>query len=208
MQEVKSVCECSCACFCAGLQAGLPVYSYLIQGCTTQDKAFLLVMEYLSGGSLFDALHRDDDCIFRWTHGKNATAGLGRRIALQLADALAYLHTNHLLHLDIKSANVLIATDTETIKLADFGLSQVKDQHSVSGESGTRGTNGWMPSEVGTPTCMNVTYTIHIYVHAFTCWQGAVVNCNSKRLQWHARTWTGDHHHPLMQEDDTAHEHV
>lgn len=45
-------------------------------------------------------------------------------IMFQLFSVLNYLHTNHIVHRDIKSANILI-TNSCNIKLADFGLSRV-----------------------------------------------------------------------------------
>lgn len=41
-------------------------------------------------------------------------------IGIQLADALAYLHTHDMVHRDVKSANVLVEPDTRT-RLIDFG---------------------------------------------------------------------------------------
>ncbi len=41
-------------------------------------------------------------------------------IGIQLAEALAYLHSNDMVHRDIKSANVLVEPDTR-VRLIDFG---------------------------------------------------------------------------------------
>ena len=42
----------------------------------------------------------------------------GRRIALDVARGLHYLHANNVIHFDLKSANILLARD-DTAKLAD-----------------------------------------------------------------------------------------
>ena len=45
-------------------------------------------------------------------------------VALGLAKALRYLHNKkHLLHGDLKSGNVLIGGDFDSVKLCDFGVS-------------------------------------------------------------------------------------
>lgn len=63
-----------------------------------QGDTFLLVMEYVSGGSLFQAL-QDEGSMFMWTVSSgpqgSSRAGLGRYVAIQIADALMYLHSNH-----------------------------------------------------------------------------------------------------------------
>ncbi|WP_374408450.1 protein kinase [Pelagerythrobacter sp.] len=47
------------------------------------------------------------------------------RIAVQLADALAYAHRSGVIHRDIKPSNILISADGRTAKLLDFGVARV-----------------------------------------------------------------------------------
>lgn len=54
--------------------------------------------------------------------------GLGKKMAFQVLDSLAYLHAMKITHRDIKPDNILIANldpDYFTVKLSDFGLSKV-----------------------------------------------------------------------------------
>ena len=44
------------------------------------------------------------------------------RIFAQVLDALNYIHTNHLVHLDIKAENISIIDKTNQIKIVDFGF--------------------------------------------------------------------------------------
>lgn len=48
----------------------------------------------------------------------------GKRIAVDIAEGLAYLHANSVLHLDLKSPNILLMSDY-TAKIADVGLARV-----------------------------------------------------------------------------------
>ena len=53
---------------------------------------------------------------------------LGRKMAAQVLDSLAYLHAKKITHRDIKPDNILLANmdpDHFTVKLSDFGLSKV-----------------------------------------------------------------------------------
>lgn len=88
-----------------------------------QGNAFLLVMEYLAGGSLSAALQHDDSPLRWWIHrdGRHRT-GQGFSIAVQLADALAYLHAN-----EVRPAALLPALLQHNIacriwKVAELGI--------------------------------------------------------------------------------------
>ncbi len=71
-----------------------------------------LVMEYAGGGSLKDLSRR-----LGWADV--------RRVLLSLLDALAHAHAQGVIHRDLKSGNVLVATSDDVrpgLKLADFGI--------------------------------------------------------------------------------------
>jgi serine/threonine protein kinase len=62
------------------------------------------------------------------------------RIAMEICDAVHFLHQNGIIHRDLKSLNVLIA-ENKTAKLVDFGTSRVIDKSSTM--TGAVGTARW-----------------------------------------------------------------
>jgi len=48
------------------------------------------------------------------------------RIAIDLTEALAYLHKSSIIHKDIKSANIIINPSTGTVKIADFSMASLQ----------------------------------------------------------------------------------
>ncbi|KAI9727973.1 MAG: hypothetical protein M1828_005378 [Chrysothrix sp. TS-e1954] len=67
-------------------------------------------------------------------------------ISRELATALKYVHENHIIHRDVKAANVLIRQDGQ-LQLCDFGVSGILD--SKMGKRATIiGTPYWMPPEM------------------------------------------------------------
>lgn len=71
----------------------------------------------------------------------------GRGIALDVARGLAYLHSNSVLHLDIKSPNILL-THNYTAKVADVGLARVLKTKTHLSQT--------MPGGVQMYTCISV----------------------------------------------------
>ena len=55
-----------------------------------------------------------------------------------------------LVHLDVKSANVLLSADGENAKLADFGLAQCMKGLSSDKNAYAKGTAGWLAPEAST----------------------------------------------------------
>lgn len=102
------------------------------------NNTFYYAMEYIEGGSL-------DNYIGEW-------GGLPEREALdyleRIGSALAFMHDNRMLHLDLKPLNVMRRADGQPV-LIDFGLSK---QYGSDGqpESSTTiggGTPGYAPLE-------------------------------------------------------------
>ncbi|XP_033227090.1 serine/threonine-protein kinase GA29083 isoform X2 [Belonocnema kinseyi] len=89
----------------------------LISEQETTDQLFL-VMELVKGGDLFDAIA----AATKFSESE-ASVMIGH-----LTSALAYLHSHHIVHRDVKPENLLVemeGSQVRCLKLADFGLAQV-----------------------------------------------------------------------------------
>ncbi|XP_043537061.1 serine/threonine-protein kinase 10-like [Chiloscyllium plagiosum] len=69
-----------------------------------------------------------------------------RVICRQTLEALHYLHSNKVIHRDLKAGNILLTLDGD-IKLADFGVS-AKNAHTMQRRASFIGTPYWMAPEV------------------------------------------------------------
>ncbi|KAF9102468.1 hypothetical protein BGX27_010983 [Mortierella sp. AM989] len=90
-------------------------HKHIIQCCGVHydDNYVYIVTEYAEGGSLSDAMvvRRLD-----WESKK--------RIIAEVALGLAYLHSQDIIHRDIKGGNILL-TKYDEVKLCDFGLAKI-----------------------------------------------------------------------------------
>ncbi|XP_057974055.1 receptor protein-tyrosine kinase CEPR2 [Malania oleifera] len=119
----------------------LKLYACLVKGGSS-----FLVLEYMTNGNLFQALHRqikgswpELDWCQRY------------RIALGTAKGIAYLHHDcspPIMHRDIKSTNILLDKDNEP-KIADFGVAKIaQESHQVFESSCFAGTHGYIAPEL------------------------------------------------------------
>lgn len=112
------------------------------------------VMEYISGGSLDDYIAKSN----------GLEEGEAIKIVKQIGSALSFMHSQGMLHLDLKPSNIMLK-DTGDVVLIDFGLSKQYDE-SGEPESSTKvgaGTPGYAPIEqanyregIGFPITMDV----------------------------------------------------
>jgi 5'-AMP-activated protein kinase catalytic alpha subunit len=91
------------------------------------DKNIYMFMEYCSGGEMFEYLCRK---------GK-LPEDEARRYFQQMIAAIEYCHVHGVIHRDLKLENLLL-DDTNNIKIADFGLSNmIKDGDFLSTSCGS-----------------------------------------------------------------------
>lgn len=82
-------------------------------GTSKTDRFLYIILEYVTGGSIASMLAQ---------YG-SFTESLIRRFSCHILTGISYLHSQGIIHRDIKGANILV-TDTGIAKLADFGCSK------------------------------------------------------------------------------------
>ncbi|PAN13626.1 hypothetical protein PAHAL_2G352200 [Panicum hallii] len=105
-------------------------------GACTKPPNLCIVTEYMSGGSVYDYLHKHKG-VFK------LPALIG--VAMDVSKGMSYLHQNNIIHRDLKTANLLM-DENGTVKVADFGVARVKAQSGVM--TAETGTYRWMAPEV------------------------------------------------------------
>jgi eukaryotic-like serine/threonine-protein kinase len=99
-----------------------------------QPRPFI-VMEYLAGGTVADALRVDSVRrvhTVKWLHEASA--------------ALDYAHSRGVLHRDIKPANLLLARD-RTLHVADFGIARLGTEDTITASGQVIGTAAYLAPE-------------------------------------------------------------
>jgi serine/threonine-protein kinase len=97
-------------------------------------RAFI-VMEYLAGGTVADALRVDSVRrvhASKWLH--------------EAASALDYAHSRGVLHRDIKPANLLLDGD-RVLHVADFGIARLGTEDTITGTGQVLGTASYLAPE-------------------------------------------------------------
>ncbi|KAM7022171.1 serine/threonine-protein kinase PAK 3-like isoform 2-T2 [Acridotheres tristis] len=101
------------------------------------DEDLWLVMEYMDGGTLQDVVRQT-----RMAEGEMAA------VSWECLQGLDFLHSNRVIHRDVKSSNILLGM-AGSVKLADFGLcAQLSPEQDQC--SSMVGTAHWMAPEVVT----------------------------------------------------------
>ncbi|PPR91905.1 hypothetical protein GOBAR_AA28774 [Gossypium barbadense] len=105
-------------------------------GACTKPPNLYIVTEFVSGGSVYDYLHKQKG-VFKLPSLL--------KVAIDVSKGMNYLHQNNIIHRDLKAPNLLM-DENEVVKVADFGVARVKAQSGVM--TAETGTYRWMAPEV------------------------------------------------------------
>ncbi|XP_031132306.1 serine/threonine-protein kinase STY46-like isoform X1 [Ipomoea triloba] len=105
-------------------------------GACTRPPLLCIVTEYMSGGSVYDFLHKQKG-VFK------LPAIL--KVAIDVSKGMSYLHGNKIIHRDLKAANLLL-DENLVVKIADFGIARLQVESGVM--TAETGTYRWMAPEV------------------------------------------------------------
>nr|XP_018916705.1 PREDICTED: mitogen-activated protein kinase kinase kinase 13 [Bemisia tabaci]XP_018916706.1 PREDICTED: mitogen-activated protein kinase kinase kinase 13 [Bemisia tabaci] len=105
------------------------------KGVCTQAPCYCIIMEFCPFGPLHSLLRNGEEVpprrLVSW--------------AKQIASGMHYLHSNKIIHRDLKSPNVLIGQG-EVVKISDFGTS--REWNDISTKMTFTGTVAWMAPEI------------------------------------------------------------
>mmetsp|Transcript_116458 Transcript_116458/g.184312 ORF Transcript_116458/g.184312 Transcript_116458/m.184312 type:complete len:1217 (-) Transcript_116458:29-3679(-) len=125
-------------------------------GACIQPPQLLVVTEFMAGGSLYDRLfgNRKDPLLSpaqRW------------QICLHMAEGLAFLHSQRVVHRDLKSMNILLDA-LQNAKICDFGLAQnMEATHITRKNNGEGGSPRYMAPECYEPSYGKLTDKVDIW---------------------------------------------
>lgn len=105
------------------------------KGVCTQAPCYCIIMEFCPYGPLYNLLKAGEEIypvrLVSW--------------AKQIASGMQYLHSNKIIHRDLKSPNILIGID-KTVKISDFGT--CREWNEISTKMSFAGTVAWMAPEI------------------------------------------------------------
>ncbi|KAJ7557201.1 hypothetical protein O6H91_05G116300 [Diphasiastrum complanatum] len=127
-------------------------------GACRKPLVWCIVTEYARGGSVRSFLSR--------RKSRAVPLKLAVKQALDVAQGMEYLHSLGFIHRDLKSDNLLIATD-KSIKIADFGVARIEVQ--TEGMTPETGTYRWMAPEMIQHRVYN--HKVDVYSFGIVMWE-------------------------------------
>jgi serine/threonine protein kinase len=107
-----------------------------------QNGVYYIVMEYVPGGTLkqrLETIAKEDETL---------PLTESTRVALEVANALAYAHGRGMVHRDVKPANIMINEGGHVV-LTDFGIAKILSSPSFTATGAMIGTPAYMSPEQG-----------------------------------------------------------
>ena len=157
----------------------------------TYEEGVIIVMEYVEGETLADALRRGP-----------IDAGRAIDILRGVADALDHVHAQGIVHRDVKPANVLLGADG-SVKLADLGVGIATDNTRITQSGQVLGTPAYMsPEQIegSTPTPATDIYALGALAYEMLSGEKAVKGSSPLEVAHHVtsdptpdlrRVWSG-----------------
>ncbi|XP_076940980.1 serine/threonine-protein kinase STY46-like [Bidens hawaiensis] len=105
-------------------------------GACTKQPTLCIITEYMTGGSLYEYLHKNHHTLLLPQLVK---------FAIDVCKGMDYLHKSNIIHRDLKTANLLMDSQN-VVKVADFGVARFLGQEGVM--TAETGTYRWMAPEV------------------------------------------------------------
>ena len=120
-------------------------------------KPLWIIIEYVDGGDLYDAVRNKE---------KPLTPFQKTKIAFEIAQGMDYLHSKNIIHRDLKTLNILIDKNDYTPKIADFGYS--KANISLTNTVGI-GTTNYMAPEMITDD--DYGFQVDVFSYGMILWE-------------------------------------
>jgi serine/threonine-protein kinase len=140
----------------------MPLYAY-----GEEDQFAYIIMPYMSGGSLSDAISKQGRLSLQQTY----------TYLQQAASALDYAHARNIVHRDLKPSNFLLSPEDKRLVLADFGIARIAatnpyaTQETTLTQAGTiPGTLAYMAPEMLRDS-KNIDYRVDIYALGIVLYQ-------------------------------------
>jgi serine/threonine-protein kinase len=108
----------------------------------SEHESYYMVMELVEGPTLKDVLTRLAE------RGEMMPLGEALRIVRESAGALAYAHSQKMIHRDVKPANLMLDRDHRVV-LTDFGIAKIVTGAQFTASGGMVGTPAYMAPEQG-----------------------------------------------------------
>ncbi|KAK7252896.1 hypothetical protein RIF29_37157 [Crotalaria pallida] len=93
------------------------------------EPSMLIITELLEGGTLLKNMKRMSPMRLDFETCLS--------FALEISEAMEYLHANGIIHRDLKPSNLILTKDKKHVKLADFGIAREETDDDMTSETGT-----------------------------------------------------------------------